>query len=352
MAKIKHILICSPHVPFVKGGTEFLIDSLYEELLKREYHVDRIIIPFQWHPKKEIIKNCMVWRLLDLARCEGKKVDLIISTKFPSYLIKHPNKVTYLIHQFRQVYDTYGTEYSNFTNTPEDNKIKEMIVSMDNKFLPESKKIFTISKNVSNRLKQYNDLDSEVLYPPPRGHKNFYNQEYGDYMLYVGRLNRSKRVDLLIRSLTYTHRKVTCLIAGTGEEMIALKNRVRELKLDDRVKLLGYVSDAELSELYANCFGVFYAPYDEDYGFATVEAFLSRKPVITTIDSGGAREFVEDGITGYVTINDPKSLAEKIDLLFLDKGLCRRLGNSGYEKVMDINISWDKVIERLTYPFS
>lgn len=346
MARVKNILIFKPQVPFVKGGTEILVESLYEELLKRKFNVDIVSIPFQWHPKKEIIKSCMTWRLLDLTKYEGKHVDLAIATKFPSYVARHPNKVTYLFHQFRQVYDTYGTEFSDFSSTPEDNEIKDMIVGMDNRFLPESKKIFTISKNVSKRLKQFNKLDSEVLYPPPRLHDMFREGDYGNYLLYVGRLNRSKRIELVIRAMAHTNEKVSCFIAGTGEEKAALQRLAAKLNLDSRVKFLGYVSESDLLELYADCFGVFYAPYDEDYGFATVEAFLSKKPVITTHDSGGVLEFVKDGVTGCVTEAGARPIADKIDYLFLNKEICRAFGSSGFEEVK--NISWDHLIEKLT----
>ncbi len=322
-----------------------LVESLRNELSARGQRVDLVSIPFQWHPKGEIIRNCMAWRLIDLTRFEGRKVDLVICTKFPSYLVRHPNKITYLVHQFRQVYDMYGTEYSEFMNTPEDNKIREMIVGMDNRFLPKSKKIFTISKNVSNRLKHYNNLDSQVLYPPPRGNGRFYSREYGDYLLYVGRLNRSKRVDLLIRSLADAHQKVQCSIVGTGEERMALERLAASLRIQNRIRFWGYVSEQELLELYANCFGIFYAPFDEDYGLTTLEAFSARKPVITTTDSGGVLEFVRDGITGCVAEANPGSIAGRIDNLFFNREFCKALGEGGYRSIRDI--SWDLVIEKL-----
>lgn len=286
MSEVRTILICTAQVPFVRGGTEVLVDSLQHELRARGYEVDRVALPFRWNPTKEILRNCMAWRLLDLTAFEGRKVDLVICTKFPSYLVKHPNKVVYLFHQFRQAYDLHGTEYGCFHDHPEDHKLRETIVGMDNRFLPRAKRIFAISGNVSRRLKHYNNLASEVLYPPPRQRARFRKGDFGDYVLYVGRLNRSKRADLLVRAFAHVRHGTRCVIAGEGEEEDALRRLAKRLNVQDRIRFAGYVTDEELFDLYANCLTVFYAPHDEDYGFTTIEAFLSGKPVITAVDSG------------------------------------------------------------------
>ena len=152
---------------------------------------------------------------------------------------------------------------------------------------------------------------------------------------------------MLLRALQNTDKRVKCLIAGKGGLEDYLKKTAQEMGLKHRVKFLGFVDDQELLKLYAECFAVFFAPYDEDYGYITLEAFLSKKPVITCEDSGGVMEFAEHNINSLVaeTPND-RVLAEYIDQLYNDRSLCRELGNRGYEKVKDIN--WDNVIEKLT----
>lgn len=345
MAGVGTILICYPKAPFVQGGTEALVQSLSRQLLRRGYAVDTISLPLCWQPTTEIVRNCMAWRLLDLTRFEGRRVDLAICTKFPSYLVRHPNKVVYLFHQFRQAYDLHGTEYGCFSDSPEDSRIRETIIGLDNRFLPEAKRIFAISGNVSARLKQHNDLDSTVLYPPPPNLGRLFFGECGDYVLSVGRLNRSKRVDLLIRALAHTQDRVRCVVAGAGEERSALESVAKKLHVQDRVQFTGHVTEADLVELYANCLAVFYAPHDEDYGFVAVESFLSKKPVLTTVDAGGVLEFVEDGVTGCVTSPDAAALAGRIDDLFLNRALCRSLGLAGFERVR--SITWDNVVRGL-----
>ena len=79
----------------------------------------------------------------------------------------------------------------------------------------------------------------------------------------------------------------------------------------------------------------------------TVEAFLSRKPVLTTTDAGGPLEFVSPGETGLVAEPAPEAIAAAIDELWsLPEARLREMGEAGFERVRDIN--WDHVIDRLT----
>lgn len=342
----KRICICVPQVPFVYGGAEVLVETLQKELVNREFMAEIVRVPFKWYPKSEILRNAMSWRLLDLTESEGQKIDLVICTKFPSYVIKHPNKVTWLVHQMRAVYDLYGTEYSDYSDSNEDNIIKQNIVNIDNTTIAESQRVYAISQNVANRLQKFNQISSEVLYPPPHNDGLYRNDRYGDYILYVGRLDSYKRPDLLIESMSLVKSGVRCLIAGSGGRLEELRKKVQALGLQDRVQLLGFVSNEQLLELYANACAIFYAPVDEDYGLVTVEAFKSEKPVITTCDAGGVLEFVQDGVDGFVTNVNLNEIAAKIDILFQNKDLCAKFGQVGKSLVSTIN--WDSVIKTLT----
>src|SRR5437867_6144012 len=110
--------------------------------------------------------------------------------------------------------------------------------------------------------------------------------------------------------------------------------------------MLGEVDDAEVIELYANALAVVFPPFDEDYGYVTLEAFLSRKPVITTTDAGGPLEFVVDGVNGYVCPPEPEALGAAIARLGADRAHAARLGEAGYDRAR--TITWTGVVERLT----
>jgi glycosyltransferase involved in cell wall biosynthesis len=343
--KRKKIAICHSQVPFVRGGAELLVESLKAELTKRNFQTDVIALPFKWYPNDQLIQSMLNWKFVDLSESNAEKIDLVIGTKFPSYGVNHKNKVTWLVHQFRQVYDLFGTEYSEYDYTPESLSIRELIHRYDNNSLSESNKIYTIAKNTSIRLKKFNGIDSETLYHPPKHVGRYSNQNSDSYILSVGRLDKLKRIDLLIESMKNVDSDIKCVIAGQGPERENLERIVEKAGLSKRVIFLGFVDDEQLIDLYANCLAVYFAPYDEDYGYVTLEAFLSSKPVITMLDSGGVLEFVTDNETGLIA-NTIEEIADKINQLYSDKEMAKELGANGYDLVRDI--TWDNVIDRLT----
>ena len=342
------IVICATKIPFAYGGAEMLVDSLRDELKSRGFEVDVVALPFHWPTRTELLKSSLAWRLVNLEEAAGRRIDLVIATRFPSYLIKHPNKVVWLIHQLRQVYDLLGTPYSDFSAAqPRDARALEMIRAMDRRTLSEARAVYAISGNVADRLRRFNQVEAGVLYPPPKLDPLYHAGDSGDFIFSIGRLDPLKRFDLLIRAMKHTETPVRCRIAGTGPERENLESLIDRLGLRERVELLGWVEDRDVVECYASCLGVYYAPYDEDYGYVTVEAFKAAKPVITTMDAGGVLEFVEDGVNGFICSPDsPKEIGARIDLLYQDRERTRVLGLAGQGRVREV--TWDRVIETLT----
>jgi len=342
------ICVCSVQAPFITGGAEILVSELTEQLESRGYLVDVVSIPFKWYPVQDIVKQALIWRFAEVTESNGVPIDMVIPTKFPSYLVKHPLKVTWLFHQHREVYDLYGTSYCSFTDDPEEQEIRQTIIRMDSKTLRESRNIFTISKNVSNRLERFNGIGSTPLYPPPHFAGRYHTGEFGDYALYAGRLDPLKRCDLLIESFRHVDPPARLVLAGRGPQLENLKRQAERLGLADRIHFAGFVPEEDLLELYAGAFAVLYAPVDEDYGYVTVEAFLSGKPVVTCHDSGGTLEFVEDDVSGYVVEPNPEAMAAAINRLYGDRRKARERGAAGRPRVE--GIGWDRVIDALTEP--
>ncbi len=322
-----------------------LAEGLCDALNAAGHRAELVALPFQWQPHAELFKSALAWRLLDLKMANGVKIDRIIATKFPSYAAAHPHKIVWLVHQYRQAYDWYGTPLSEFTASPDDQKTRQQIFELDHRALREAHARFAISKNVAARLKRFNALDATPLYPPPRLTGKFFAGEYGDYVLYVGRLDRAKRIDLLLRAFAKTQRG-RVLIAGTGAEEKNLWQLAHALNIAARVEFLGFVDDARVLELYAHARAVFYAPIDEDYGFAAVEALMSARPVITTDDAGGVLEFIENENDGWVTRAEINEIAQALHRAFENVEPCRALGERGRERVREI--SWARVVEQLT----
>jgi glycosyltransferase involved in cell wall biosynthesis len=335
-------------VPFVSGGAEIHVDSLHRELVARGFEVERITVPFVWPSRRQIVKSALAWRLLDLTPESGRPVDLVIATRFPSYAIRHPNKVVWVIHQLRQVYDQLGTAYSDFrADDPEDRRIMEMVRALDGASLKEARALFTNARNTAERLARFNGIRATALYHPPQHDGRYRSDGYGDYVLGVGRLDPTKRFHQLIRALRHVRSGVRAKIAGSGPERGRLEAMVERHGLRGRVELLGFVPDERLLELYAGCRAVFYAPFDEDYGYVTLEAFKSSKPVVTCSDSGGVLEFVEDGVNGFVCPPErPRRLAAVLDRLYREPETAAALGRRGGEKVAAI--TWDHAVAALT----
>ena len=340
------ICICGTQVPFQHGGAEVLVESLRDELRERGHLVELVTVPFSWSSRLQILESAMAWRLLDLEASAGEKIDLVICTRFPTWAVRHPNKVVWLVHQFRQVYELLGTRYSDFSDSAEDQQTVDMIHRMDRLALGEARRVFTISGNTAARLQTSLGIEGRPLYPPPALGDRYRSEGSGDYVLSVGRLDAMKRVDSLLRGLAAARTEVRCIVAGEGPQAGELADLAASLGVSDRVDFVGRVNDERLLDLYAGALAVYFAPFDEDYGYVTVEAFKSSKPVITAADSGGVLELVEDGVNGIVVASpSARRIARAMDSLFRDRELADRLGRSGHERVREIG--WDGVIEAL-----
>lgn len=346
--KRKRIAVLHAQIPFARGGAELMVTSLANELRKRGYDTELISIPFRWYPENGIYDNMLSWRLMDLTEINGEKIDLVIPTKFPTYGVKHPNKVLWLMHQHRAAYDLYNNkEHFGLGTIENGDLIKNRIVNYDDVTLKEAKKVYTISQNVANRLKDNNGLEATKLYHPPALAGHYYCDKYEKYILSVGRLDPLKRVDLLITALKFCNNDITLRIAGKGPEMNNLRKLASDCGVEKRVQFLGFVSDEELLKLYANAKAVFFAPIDEDYGYVTLEAFLSKKPIITCNDSGGVLEFAENNENALVCKADPKDIGDAITQLMSSDSMCKEFGINGYNSVKEI--SWDNVVDKLTF---
>jgi glycosyltransferase involved in cell wall biosynthesis len=164
-------------------------------------------------------------------------------------------------------------------------------------------------------------------------------------VLSVGRLDAAKRVDALLRAIPHTDASLRFVIVGEGPEEESLRKLTTQLGVDERVDFRGHVSFTETVSLYAHSLGVYFAPYLEDYGYVTVEAFLSEKPVITAPDSGGPLEFVKDGETGIVVDLDPEKLGEQLRRRDANRNWARTLGRAGRERIRPIR--WEPVLDAL-----
>ncbi len=342
---VQTILVCETQVPLVRGGAELLVRQLVSELRSRGFATDRVSVPFKWYPKEEILAHAGAWRLLDLTESNGRPIDLVIATKFPTYFARHPRKVCWLVHQHRAVYELCGTVYGDFGHEELDVGLRDRLMALDTQMLGECVGLYTISRTVSARLQQYNGLASTPLYHPPLLAPLLESGDYGSYLLSVARLEQNKRVDLIVAAMAHLPSHLRLAIVGEGSQQAGIARAAEAAGVGDRIDWLGAVDDGRLAALYRNALALVYVPYDEDYGRVTLEAFLARRPVITARDSGGTLEFVEHGINGFVVDPVESAIAEAVTALDADRGRAASLGSAGFDVAR--TVSWDGVIERL-----
>jgi glycosyltransferase involved in cell wall biosynthesis len=342
---VRTVLVCETQVPLVRGGAELLVRQLVSELRQRGFATDRVSLPFKWYPKEEILPHAAAWRMLDLSESNGQPIDLVIATKFPTYFARHPNKVCWLVHQHRAVYELCATEFSDFHHEEIDVGLRDRIMALDEQMLAECQGLYTISKTVTARLEKYNGLPSTPLYHPPLLAPKLARGPYGNYVLSVARLERNKRVDLIVRALAHLPRHLNLIVVGDGSHRKLIEREAEQHGVSDRVTFAGAVDDDQLVELYRGALCLAYVPFDEDYGLATLEGFLAEKPVVTARDSGGTLEFVRSDENGFVVDPDPAAIADAVAALDADRVRAASLGEQG--RAVASAITWDAVIERL-----
>lgn len=339
----KKVAVLGVQVPFTRGGAEILCDRLVSEVRKSGHQCDLITLPYIDHRKEAALREIKAWQDLDLS-----SADLVIATKFPSYFINHPNKSLWLVHQHRQMYELLGTRFSDFTCDANSEAIRMKLIELESKAVNSCTVKTTISENVSVRLKRYLNIDSEPLLPPlPLGGR-YYCKSKGDYILSVGRLCTIKRTELIVKSMPHIPAPARLKIVGIADEpnyAEYLSNEIEKHNLSSRIDFMGRVSDDALLELYANAHSIFYGPFDEDYGFVTLEGLMSKKPIVTCSDSGGVLAFVKDRINGLIAEPSTDSIAATFTNLFQNQ----ELYNTLYEGTANrLSIaSWDEVIKKL-----
>jgi len=337
------IAVCRPQVPFAHGGAEIFTDTLAAELRARGHEADVVSVPFKWYPGARVLTQAFLWRLLDLEESDGRPIDLVVGTKFPSYLVRHPNKRVWLVHQFRQAYELDRTELGQFSESPEDRAVRRRIQELDRVALGEATRLFATSGNVAGRLERSTGLIAEVLPHPPQP-LDYRSEASEGFVLSAGRLDRAKRVDLLLEAAALEP-GLDVVVVGDGPDRERLEGIARERGLNGRVRFEGRVSGERLAELYARCGSVYYAPVDEDFGMGPYESFLSSKPVITTADAGGPLDVVHDRETGLVVAPEAAEVARAAAWLRDHADEAVSFGRRG--KALADEVTWDRAIERL-----
>jgi glycosyltransferase involved in cell wall biosynthesis len=345
------IAVCHPHTPFARGGAEMHTESLTRALRDAGQQVDVISIPYKWYPPAELIHQMALWRSLDLSEAGGVSIDMVIALRFPGYLVKHERKVVWLIHQHRTAYELWDhPDFADLSAHEEGAAVRDMIHHADRLALGEAKRIFTNSGNVRDRLRRSLGMESDPLYHRSGLCQALLGTEpgaYGDYILFPSRLEPIKRQSLAVEAMRHVRSPVRLVLVGSGPDEGQVHRRIEAAGLQDRVRLAGQVPDEGLIELYRGALGVYYGPFDEDFGYVTLEAMAACRPVVATSDSGGPLEFVRDGQTGVVAAPKPRAIASAFDCLYQQRERLAAMGSAGRATVEERVPDWPDVVARL-----
>jgi glycosyltransferase involved in cell wall biosynthesis len=346
------IAVVHPQSPFVRGGAETHTETVVRALKVAGHEAEEVVVAGKWYPATELVHQMAVWRSLDLSESNGLPIDMVIALKFPAYLVPHERKVVWLIHQHRSAYELWGhPEFADLSKQIEGPAVRDMVQQSDRIALGEAKRIFTNSRNVQERLWNTLRLTSEVLYHPSPIVEALLPREpgpYGDAVVFPSRLEGLKRQSLVVEAMRYVKTSVRLVLVGEGPDEEALRAQVAKQGLERRVELAGRVSDDRLHDLYLGALAVYYGPFDEDYGYVTLEGFAAHRPVVTLGDVGGPLEFVNDGETGFVTPPEPEAIAHAFDLLFSNRPLAKKMGEAGNQKLRAMVPGWPDIVARLT----
>jgi glycosyltransferase involved in cell wall biosynthesis len=340
------IALCSSYVPFVRAGYRNIVDWLEPVLQAAGHQVEKVYLPEVDDPDS-LFRQMMAYRWIDL-----EMADRIVCFRPQAHLIPHHHKIVWFIHHIRLFYDLWDSPYRGFPDDARHRGIRDALRAVDNAALREAKVVFTNSKVVSDRLRRYNDIGSEVLYPPVFRPERFHCTGFNDEIVCVCRLEHHKRQQLLVEAMSHARTSVRLRLSGECADSVYsldLLRRITELDLSDRVILDNrWISEEEKIEQLANCLAVAYLPFDEDsYGYPSIEASHASKPVLTTFDSGGVLELVRDGSNGYVVDALPEALGEAMDRLYLDRAKTEAMGRNARDRLTGLNISWSHVLQRL-----
>jgi glycosyltransferase involved in cell wall biosynthesis len=343
------IAIATVQVPFIQGGAESHAQGLLQALQAHGHSAEIITLPFRFAPPAAVRRSMAQWQSEDLEQMNGYRPDRAICLRFPAFYLQHPHKIAWVLHQHRSVYDLWDSAFTDQTahSSADCQALRQAIHQQDTAALQACQRVFANSQTVADQLSQFNQITATPLYHPPPNADAFYRAEPLPYIFCPSRLETLKRQELLIRAMAQVRSPVVALIAGTGGQQRQLQALIEALGLADRVRLLGHLSDAEHRGFYARALGVFFGPYQEDYGYVTLEAMLAAKPVITCVDSGGPTEFVIDGVTGAVVEPTPGAIAGVIDSWGADRAVAIELGQAGHERYQSLNLTWDAVVQAL-----
>lgn len=376
-------MLCPRAVPPMEGGAERVWRGIHREINAQGHLCDLVMVDSPEASFADVVGSYVRFDALDLSA-----YDLVITTKYPAWMVKHPRKVVYMFHPLRGLYDTYAgpldashedmapqaralldtitsarpgrigdrdrvldRAQSIVRDVPGDHPdvqfpgplIRELVHWLDRDALDpvNTSNHMAISRTVARRPGYFPDPDRVEVVVPPSSLLGLGPGE-ARHLFTASRLDGPKRIDLVVDSMAFIDADVELRIAGTGPLEESLRARATH---DPRVRFLGFVGDDQLVREYGSAIAVPFVPTDEDLGLVGLESQMSHKPVVTCLDSGGTAELVTDGVDGFVVAPTAREIGRALDRLVRDRPLALAMGERGYARAS--TITWRALVDAL-----
>ncbi|MBB3859412.1 glycosyltransferase involved in cell wall biosynthesis/GT2 family glycosyltransferase [Novosphingobium hassiacum] len=292
----------------LKAGFELIgCQADFVEVQADEPSVDKIVLNYELAAAKDL-----------------SHFDIVVSSKVPTYAIRHPRHVVFLNHAVRIFDDMFETHFPNASADDYCDRARIHRADLDALLAVPAR--ICQGFEVSRRLRRWRGLGSRVVHPP-LGFNGFRPGDgEGEHFLIAGRLHPWKRFDLLIEAVRHSSKPMRLLIAGEGEHGPALRALAGD---DPRIQFLGRISDGQLVDLYSRAIAIPFLPQREDYGYVTLEAFASACPVLTCTDSGEPAHIVRNHETGLVVEPTPEAVSVGLEWFWSHRDDARRMGQRG-----------------------
>lgn len=339
------VIVASTTVPFVMSGGIQIVDWTVEALLNRGFEAEALFLPFS-DDREVVLSQVAALRSLDLSGA----CDVLVPVRWPAHVIRHPRKRPWFIHHLRLFMDLWDWSGNPVPHTTSTIALREFLVPLDTAALAECEQVFTNSQVISDRVRHFNGLTTDVLYPPLRDGQPVPGPgAFEPFVFYPSRVNAAKRQVLAVEAAILSGTRI--VVGGVCEDVV-YEARLRELAASapGLVDLrLGWMSEEDKEDLLSRCSAVLYVPVDEDsYGYPSLEAYRHGKPVISCLDSGGTSELIVDGVNGRLVEPSAAAVADAIAGYVRDPSVARAAGQAGQARVRQLGIDWDYVIAQLT----
>ena len=385
-------IVAPSPVPLRLGGAERHWEALARTLGSRGIATDLVKLPVREYTLVDLLDAYEQFALLDLSH-----VDLVITGKYPAWMVSHPNHVVWMLHPLRGLYDTYNPAAFEGRRLPDEPVLAELaallrtdpaagdpfavidlVRAADDRLGPgasdpdgplslpgplaravvqyldrgalDPSRVAThaaISEVVARRPDYFPPaVEVRVVHPPSCLPDPARPSPPGEGFITVSRLDAVKRVDLAIEAVRRLEGPTpTLTVVGDGPDRPRLEALAGG---DPRIRFTGRIDDRELADLYLGARAVVVTPHDEDFGYVTIEAMQHGRAVLTCTDSGGPAELATEGIDALVVDPTAAAVAEAVDRLQHDAALAARLGEGGRRAAA--THAWPVALDRLLEP--